>query len=264
MKPNNQKRALFDAVTNIDEDLIAEAGAPRSLSFPKNIKRIAAMAAALAILITAVELWPADNEPQDLGFLTMPGVIKVYAYDMAGGTELEDMKKFELTDGGNVTSGCLILGVSLAKYGHLPLTFEVDDSQFEGADIKISINLNYGSFWKKNDEPRTDENINDYENYLLLGRNFTIQNGETIFWSPYDDREVTMKEVVSGDGGMFADVILYAECYPIGYMVIEIVEMQPTVYCARLLVSHCFPKVNGEYQNVTEDDIDNFLAQEKK
>ena len=256
-----RNRALFDAVTQIDEDLIDEAAAPRSLRFPKYVVRAAAVAAAFAILITALAFWPADDELENMEFLTMPGVIKVYAYDMVGET-LEDMEKFELTDGGNVTSGCLIMGVSLAEYGHLPLTFEVDSSQFDGADIMIYVDLNYGSFWRKNEEPRTAENKHSYKNYISLGRTLTIQNGETIHWLPTN--EVSQKEVVESDGGMFADVMIYAEGYPIGYMVIEIIEGKPGVYWAQLLVSHCFPKIDGAYQNVTEEDIEKFIAQGKK
>lgn len=65
---------------------------------------------------------------------------------------------------------------------------------------------------------------------------------------------------------MYADIIMYAEGCPIGCMVIEIVkERQPvTVYFARLLVSYCFPKVDGEYQNVTEEYIQERFERAKK
>lgn len=194
---------MTEALNGISDDLLLEAAqmTKKKTSRTAKLLRVAAIAAALAILITAVAFWPAHEEPMEMGFFVIPGVIRVYAYDMAGGKTLEDMEKFELVDGGKVTSGCLIPGVSLVSYSHLPLTFEVDSSQFEGADILISVNLNYGSFWRENEEPKTDANKNNYEIILPLGQKFTIQNGETILWSPFDDREVTMKEVVARDGG---------------------------------------------------------------
>lgn len=253
-------------LSDLPEEMIAEAMAPakdnRKWLSAKRILRMAAVAAVIAILISVINLLPGNDEPQDLGFLTMPGAIKVYAYDMAGGSEIENMEKYELIDGVNMTSGCLFLASSVSH--GLPLTFEVDSSQFDGADILIRVDLNYGSFLIKNDEPITEENKHTRKAYLSLGREFTIQNEETILWIPADDREVTKKEVVATDGGMFTDVIIYADDHPIGYMVIEIIEPKYGIYVAELLVSHCFPKIDGEYQNVTEEDIQKFIAQAKK
>lgn len=58
---NDNKRALYDAVTGIDDDLVEEAAAPRVLPFPKHILRIAAIAAAVAILMTALLFLDGNN-----------------------------------------------------------------------------------------------------------------------------------------------------------------------------------------------------------
>ena len=58
MKGNEEKRALFDAVTGIEEDLIAEAAEPRVRPLSKRPLRVAAIAAAVVILFWAVSLLP--------------------------------------------------------------------------------------------------------------------------------------------------------------------------------------------------------------
>ncbi len=62
MNLNKQKRALFDAVTGIEEDLIAEAAEPRVRPVPKRVLRVAAMAAVVAILFLAASLLPMDGD----------------------------------------------------------------------------------------------------------------------------------------------------------------------------------------------------------
>lgn len=60
---NKNHRALFDAVSDIDDDLIEAAAAPKVLSFTKRILRVAAIAAVIAILMTALFLLDGSNSP---------------------------------------------------------------------------------------------------------------------------------------------------------------------------------------------------------
>lgn len=61
---NNKKndRALFDAVSGIDPELIQEAAEPRVRPVPRRALRLAAIAAMVAILFLAAALLPIDSE----------------------------------------------------------------------------------------------------------------------------------------------------------------------------------------------------------
>lgn len=61
MKQQNQTRALFDAVTDVDAEWIEEAAEPRTLHWSRPVLRIAAIAAVLALLLTAL-LWPGNDQ----------------------------------------------------------------------------------------------------------------------------------------------------------------------------------------------------------
>lgn len=54
---SDKTKALFDAITGIDEDLIDEAASPSRLHPARPILRVAAIAAVIALLMTAL-LWP--------------------------------------------------------------------------------------------------------------------------------------------------------------------------------------------------------------
>lgn len=84
-------RALFDAVTNIDEDLIAEAGAPRSLSFPKNIKRIATIAAVFLLIFGMLPFLNIQKTPAPIFS------VYVYAQGMDAVELCPDGEKIELS-----------------------------------------------------------------------------------------------------------------------------------------------------------------------
>ena len=59
MKQPNTHRALYDAVTNMDPAMIEEATVPRK-TLP-TVKKIAAMAAVVALLLTMF-FWPKTEE----------------------------------------------------------------------------------------------------------------------------------------------------------------------------------------------------------
>ena len=58
---SDKTKALFDAITGIDEDLIDEAASPSRLHPARPILRVAAIAAVLVLVITAL-LWPGNGE----------------------------------------------------------------------------------------------------------------------------------------------------------------------------------------------------------
>ena len=88
MKGPNQNRALFDAITNIDDDLIDEAAAPRVLKFPDVVRKIAAVAAVLAIICT---LFLLDGKESPMPFFS------VYVY-------ASETESVELTPNGTTTA----------------------------------------------------------------------------------------------------------------------------------------------------------------
>lgn len=281
-----QKKALFDAITNIDEDLIAEAASPRVLTFPKHIRRIAAIAATLAILITALAFWPAGDEE----YVTGPGLFVVRAH--------------AVDDKGNMISESEVLQVgiefvSTIRYEfkshrvNYPFTFSVEEGSYSDMKLTAEIKTNAGIFEGKLFE------ISEYLKYeqedkplgyvdarqLIMsryGQHFTVGIDQALLWSPYGfDYDYMVQEIEKGntDGSAaykplnyehspsFIDVIIRADDKIVGYCVIAIYETSteeeyPTrEFSFELLTMVGFPQVDGQYQTVSESYVNKQIQQ---
>lgn len=271
MKPNNQKRALFDAVTNIDEDMIAETGTPRLLTFPNNIKRIAAIAAALAILITAVALWPTEEN-----YITGSGVLVVRAY----GAEYEDDVPVEgvvLEEGVEFTS-TVIYNPTISYRQHFPFTFSVEDSLYSNMEITLEVNTDAGIFYKNEPYDPDTLGLTRVEKYLAryYGQHFFVNADKAIYWKPsgfdyaymqeaYKPGESSFEDVYKPmnfeKSPAFIDVVIRADDYIVGYCVIAICEINiddghpDQEFSFTLLTMVGFPQIEGRWQNVTEEYV---------
>ncbi len=278
MKPNNQKRALFDAVTNIDEDMIAETGTPRLLTFPNNIKRVAAIAAALAILITAVALWPTEEN-----YITGSGVLVVRAY-AADTEEFTEENSVVLEEGITLPQKYAFDGsVSFVDNG-MSLMFSIPEGSYEGMEITFECILSEGSFeldlmlvcegLHQEEVSLLLENMAHDNGYLYwskayLGDHFTVNNNQRMYWVPYtmifdhDKQEYKNAGIFSGKQA-FVDIIIRADNYIVGYAVIEFYGDANTAdqdghysrYYARMLKTESFPQVDGKYQKVTREFVE--------
>lgn len=78
-----------------------------------------------------------------------------------------------------------------------------------------------------------------------------IKPNDTIYWQP--------ETSVGGTEQAFVDIVLKLDDYIVGYAVIEIHQNSYLDHTATLLKSAIFPKVNGEYQKLTEEQIKSII-----
>lgn len=250
------------------------------------IYRAAAMAAMLAILLTAA-LWPRRSEDGEL--IIAPGVVRVYAYDLSSGADvsqpvcvaLEEGVEMPYEYGWHITSN-IVPG--------LPITLSMPESEFEGAQITFEVSVNGGEFFRKLGGKYGMHRFGP----AYLGQHFTVENNQTIFWwnnltdlenwgEEYDEDRIREELEASMTGGTtgytfpdvipflagkaYADIIIRADAHIVGSvrMVIYADNMSLPIgseeylgcrYYAKLLSSVSFPMLNGEYQDVNREQIE--------
>ena len=253
---NENHRALFDAVTDLDADLIEEAAEPRTIRFPKRIRRIAAIAAVIAILMTAL-LWPSEEN-----YITGPGVLVVRAYELDEPMLSEENSaileegivlplQYNWTPAINIVNG-------------LPLKLSIPDDTYANMRISFDIRLSGGSFQLQG-SPFVSSRY-EYMRKAYLGDKFTIENDTRIYWVPWSytanhaKKEYTFNEMCN-DSRVFVDIIIYADAHIIGYAVVEIFDVYAGtsssgfMYSAKILKLISFPEVHGTFQPVSEEYV---------
>lgn len=267
MKGLNQNRALFDAITDLDDDLIVEAAAPRMLPWPVMAKRIAAVAAVVAILLAAL-LWPASDE----NYVTGPGLLVVRAYAVDE-DNITDANSTILKEGVELPFEYYWCPAMSVGPSGVPLKFSLSEEEYPDKSITFEIFLDGGSFLQPNPDFDWRDYINLPEwtepdipaNFELSGH-FTVENNEVLYWQPrtYVKDPITNETIDSflPDGPSFyADIIIRADDHIVGYAVVEFFQYDRKPYSeggipsysACVLVTASFPKVEGEYQNISTD-----------
>lgn len=84
----------------------------------------------------------------------------------------------------------------------------------------------------------------DLQQYV---KKLTVKSGDTIYWSPFDGTGIRIESA-------HIQIIVRVDEQIVGYAVIGInaVSADTLDYSANVLKSSLFPKVNGQYQNITE------------
>lgn len=204
--------------------------------------RLAAVAAVIAIVLT-LSLWPSKD-----GLVTVPGVLKIYAYE---NTDAE-------AKGGLVTN----LFVDAMKYEPhtwryvlncsfgIPVSLEIAEEYYGDSEITFDVKTDIGEFiWYKTDGPGFDQ----------MGNETVMRNGQRIAWKcTYFDREA-----VRANGGVYIEAIIRADGVAVGYAVLEIGECDDWYFPVRA-ESVCFPLVDGEFQEVSEEYILQCIAKLKE
>lgn len=230
---------LSEALSDISEGKIQEAAdVYRKKKRTRSVWVRVAAAAAMAVLVLTAVFAPWQREGE---LVTAPGVLKVYAYDVIDGTEIKNVVGNELPDGVE----CLpsIWNPAMSSSRGLPFSFEVSDDYYAGMTITYDINVNCGRFWY-------EENMECVE----LGTSFSLENNRKIYWDSVGVKSA--KEAMSEDGGIFADVIIRADEQIVGYALLEIgYSEDPWLYFPAWCETICFPMINGELQNVSEEYV---------
>lgn len=76
-----------------------------------------------------------------------------------------------------------------------------------------------------------------------------LKSNDTVYWQVWEEG---MEGIIENT---FIDIILKINNRTIGYVVIEVLQINPINYSPNVLKSVLLPKINGKYQNVTEIQI---------
>ena len=240
---------LSRALGDLPLEMVEEASAcGNRKSGRKMWMRVAALAATIAIVLT-VSFWPSKD-----GLVTAPGVLKVYAYDYDSGTNINEMLRYELTEEVNFTTKRWYQNNWM--YG-LPLTLNVVDPEYDGMEIKMDVRMTHGGFYGDRLSPKYEgKKLSE----LYFGNEFTVDNGESVFWTYKDvaaaaPEGMRIDEIFERVCPISVTIIIRADEYIVGYAVIEIRHVEDFEFTATVMEIVKFPKVDGVFQTVTEEDV---------
>lgn len=269
MKLNNTHRALYDAVSQIDPNLIEEATAPKRVL--PSWKKVAAVAAVVALLIGSLFFWPSGGKTDNGQIVAVPGVLKVYACESKD-MDTISVEEYQLIEGmepSYKTAWSPI--VNLLTRG-VTLTLRVDEETLTGHTITYDVSVNCGELYgdvfhekyREEGDPIGKENWDN----AFWGKHGVGENGETIHWMGdelYFDRDpkISLEEAIETVGRIHLDIIIKADGNIVGYAVLEMIctNLNLCIFNAVLVDSKFYPKVDGAFQNVTEEYVREQIAE---
>lgn len=136
----------------------------------------------------------------------------------------------------------------------IPLKFAFEEDTTDAETITFQLQVNCGEFLgdylldKYKENP--DDPVGSIELYNL-GKNCVIDNGEKVEWR-YLGHD--FNKIVEDEGGVYVDAIMMSGSNIVGYAVLSI-QKGSTWYSAKCLESVYYPKVNGDYQAITEEYV---------
>lgn len=235
-------RKISTALTALPEDMVAEAMEPgqrgRSFSWLR-------LAACLAIIVgLCFGFWPADSE-----IVTAPGLLTVTVYAMDN-NEYSSVRLEEGVACGFGTGW----NPAISRYPGLPIRFSVNTDEFPAEEITFEISVTEGTYLDWGDH--TGNQIIDLPNM------FTRENYTSIYWSIDFEDDV----YASSYDHIYTYIVIKCEGHIVGYAVLRFDRRYDEKYGASLtydpfyVASVMFPKVNGMYQNITKEYVENEFA----
>ena len=240
----------------------------QSRSIGRIVGRVAACAATVALVIGMVALmWPREErtgnqlEKPTSGMTATPtlppetlpkkiyaesGILKVYGSSKVDATE-EELKQYEMTDGIGSYGEVITIGGGQKK--GISLLFRFPEDYFGEAKIRFVVSADYGFVWEK-----------EFQGLDCI----EVENGSLVWW-----RHGRLAEVEeSREGRFYANVIIYADDKAVGYGVIDfcfaIDNFNAPIFWTTSFTTVCYPLVDGEYQDVTEEYLWEQIAEYKK
>ena len=229
-------------------------------------RRIVAVAAVLALVLTAAAwnrkgdpgiqldhptegMIPTQSAPTQSDtpqLVKLRNIVKLYSYNQENLSE-EEMKQYEVPDSLD-HYGPYWIETVYPQYG-IRLVFQLPEDLYEGAEINISISSKYGEFYVKDEETNKQ---------ICVGKTATIELAERVTWKPGDDLQILKENINSGE--LYLHVTIFADGNIVGYGVVEmagnfILDGSYYAVTLRRYRTFCFPKIDGIYQNVTEEDV---------
>lgn len=231
------------------------------------VGRVAAVAALAAIMVAVWALWPRNPGPGNqldkptVGatmptelppetlpktFFAAPGILKVYGSSKVDATE-EELKQYEMTDGIGSYGEVITIGGGISK--GISLLFRFPEDYFGESKISFVVSADYGRFLTAD---RTSKET------------VVVENGGIIWW-----KYGSLKEIEENrEGRFYANVIIYADGKAVGYGIIDfcygIDNFNAPIFWTTGFTTVCYPLVDGEYQDVTEEYLWEQIAAHKK
>jgi hypothetical protein len=228
---------LSEALSGIADDKIEAAAQVAPESHRPLWVRAAACAAVLAILIGAVLFWPGTLTGDGGQIIAVPGVLKVYACDLEATPENEVQEHIFSEDvflWRAVWAASIQDGDETTPHFGRPITFEMPKDYYGSAEITFEISSTTEGFCKKT----------------------VLKNGEAFYLTKQVDVRTKIRLMQEmGDKDLFLHVLIYADGRIVGYAVMNF-YMHPDGYCyAYKCATVCFPMINGECQDVSEEYV---------
>lgn len=227
-------KALSEALCALPEDMLAEAMEPaKKRSVPW--LRIAACFAVIVGLLFGIA--PAGD-----GIVTAPGIltVEVRAVD---DTNKDGFVSIPLQTG--VTPSGYSWSVAQSFLPGLPIYFNLDAEEFPSQDIRFTVIAEAGVYidWPDGNPQYMKE----------LPSQFELPNSSWVYWRSEFDLSYLEEEYEH----IYSSIIIYCEDCIVGYAVLRFdrLENKGLAYSATLVESVCFPKQNGNYQNVTYEYV---------
>ena len=240
---------------------------PRGISRPL---RLVAVAAVLALVIGILSFWPAGDKE----YVTGPGLLAIRAYAL-NENEISEINSTVLEEGVELpweyfwSAGYSIVPLC---YG-LPINLSISADVYEGEEITFEIYTTGGSL-NQLPELAWDSESNSIVTIKKsgLGDSATLTNNATVYWNwnyvAFDSKRddyISTEKVVTENA--YVNIISYAGKHIVGYASVEIYELPSEdnensgMFMARLLASVAFPKVDGKYQKITKEYVQDQLIE---
>lgn len=272
---------MTEALNGISDELLLEAAQmTKKRSNPAGkLLRVAAIAAAVAILITAVALWPKGEgagsqlevptvstmpttqlptEPTQKEIVATAGVLKLYACESKDLDSL-CLEEYQLIEGMEPSYKTMWSPVLNLISAGITLTLVVNEESLSMHKITYDLSVNYGEL---TDSIYNIKNETGSDGKQVWGKTHIAVNGETVRWSGdelYFDRPqgMSFEEYYAGLESVHLDIIIKADGNIVGYAVVEMIctDVKLCIFQAALVDSGYFPKQDGAFQNVTEEYV---------
>ena len=202
---------------------------------------------------------------QGYELVKMSGVLKVYACEAKDmdNIQREEYLLIEGTEPSYKTAWSPI--VNLLTRG-VTLTLRVEEKSLSMHELSYEVSVNCGELYgdvfhekyREEGDPIGKENWDN----AYWGKQGIGENGETIHWTGDElffgrESETTLEEAIEKAGRIHLDIIVKADGNIVGYVVLEMIctNTKVCIFNAVLVDSGYFPKVDGEFQNVTEEYV---------
>lgn len=245
---------LSDVLGGISDDKIEAAAhvVPRSR---RHIWiRVAACAAVLAILLTAL-LWPGETKTEDGQIVVSPGILRAYAYEVKDekDTDFSKLEEYEFVV--NQIKPGKNMWFPVSNY-ELAITPVVDEAYLEEFAVSFEVSTQHGAL------VYNYHNREKYASYseAVAGKYAVVANGETLYWEGFEfDSNEEAGKMVDKDTIIYVDLIIKANEHIVGYAIFEIVALggayEGSARTGKLVSTVSFPMVDGCFQDVTKEYV---------